>query len=255
MVYPSPLFSRASSGNLSEVEYVGSLLTLDSSNQAEINRRFEKAKRAWMAMGKFWSSNVNEKFKIVCYRCLVLNALLSGLEAFALGDTDLVKLEVLQMRFLRKIMCGGACLKTLKRTQDGREYVQFQALKNDRVREILKIATLESELRARRVKWLQHLIKWPEAGAPTLHVLESRFLWESQEQIAANGKLTAATNPWTKQFFLDLKVAASVHSDFREQFQQFGWWSIYRHAFQRVRASKVSARETLPSLGHQREFP
>ena len=135
-----------------QFKYVGSVLSHDGSVDLEIQERIAGAKRAWRSLGRFWSSTALEKFKVTCYRALAQNSLLSGLDALVLEERHFDKLEVLQMRYLRKLMCGGACYKTLKRTLDGRQHVQFQALTNNTVRSSLKVFTLRSEISARRLK-------------------------------------------------------------------------------------------------------
>eukprot|EP00930_Biecheleria_cincta_P037115 TRINITY_DN25456_c0_g1_i1.p1 TRINITY_DN25456_c0_g1~~TRINITY_DN25456_c0_g1_i1.p1 ORF type:complete len:221 (-),score=23.05 TRINITY_DN25456_c0_g1_i1:147-809(-) len=102
-------FGHASKMVSDHFEYVGSIFSHSQSLRAEVQQRISKAKRAWMAMGSFWHSPAPLKFKIVCYRSLVQNTLLSGMEALVLGRKDFEEMEVLQMRWLRKIMSGKAC--------------------------------------------------------------------------------------------------------------------------------------------------
>eukprot|EP00930_Biecheleria_cincta_P075218 TRINITY_DN6238_c0_g1_i1.p1 TRINITY_DN6238_c0_g1~~TRINITY_DN6238_c0_g1_i1.p1 ORF type:complete len:336 (-),score=45.12 TRINITY_DN6238_c0_g1_i1:318-1325(-) len=231
-----------------QLEYVGSVLSHDGSIAPEIQQRLKKAKRAWMTLRKFWSSAAPEKFKVTCYRALVQNALLSGLEAAVLDKEHIDKMEMQQMQYLRKLMCGGACYKTLKRTLDGRQYVQFNALTNQVVRELTGVPTLQSELSARRLKWLQQLVRWYSAGAPTLHLLEAKFLWESEEQISQTGKLTQATNPWTLQFYSDIKTAVRKLPHLQQLFGSIGWWFIYTEEFQTIKPCVIKSYDSAAAV-------
>ena len=134
-----------------EKNNVGNVFSCNGSDQAEVKIRLDKARRAWPSMGKLWSSSAPERFKVICFRALVQNALLSGLEALVLAAKEVETLEIFQMRCLRRIMCGGACFKVLRQMSDGSSYTQFKALTSTAVRKILKIPTLESELRAKRL--------------------------------------------------------------------------------------------------------
>jgi hypothetical protein len=115
--------------------------------------------------------------------------------------------------------------------------------KNRAVRRALNTPTLQSELHARRVRWLQAICRWHWAGTPDLHVLESRFLWETMHQFALTGKLTAVTNPWSVQFYLDLRRVAQKNLVFQNIFCQVGWWSIYTTQFQKINTKKLKTYE------------
>lgn len=233
------LFPNLSRLVVSQFEYVGSVFSCNDFGKSELSVRVEKAKRAWASMGKFWSKPAPEKFKLTCYRALVLNALLSGLEALVPSEKDMRTLEFFQLKCLRRIMCGGACFKILRQAADGSQYVQFRALTNSAVRESLRVPTIASELRARRIRWLQNMCRWKTAGAITLHILESRFLWEHDDQIASNGRLTNLSSPWVVQFYRDIKIASEYCPRFQEQFILLGWWSIYTNAFQHVKSRSL----------------
>eukprot|EP00972_Heterocapsa_arctica_P016506 2436110-Heterocapsa_arctica.AAC.1 len=81
-------------------------------------------------------------------KSLLVNALLSGLEACVMTDLELRRLEGFSMRKLRVILHGRAAGRT-----------------NYWVRVAAQCPTLASLLQARRIRWLQVLL-----AAPTEHV-------------------------------------------------------------------------------------
>ncbi len=99
-------------------------------------------------------------------------------------------------------------------------------MKAAKQREVLKILSIERELRARRVKWLQNVTGRPEENVNMLAALTCRFGWEQIPQVDDNGWATKAANPWLVQFLCDLSKVAEVQHLFATQFAQQRWFAI-----------------------------
>ena len=96
---------------------------------------------------------------------------------------------------------------------------------------MLKVPTVASELRARRLRWLQQMVLFPEKSRSTLAALVGQSYWEPDSPIDNKGNLTSASSPWLLQFFDDLDALAKVNSLFRKDWSEFGWNAVYRKAF------------------------
>ena len=139
------------------LRYLGCTLNWKGDISGEVKERIQSVVVAYFSMGKFWCrANVSLQFKLTVYRSLVLSSLLTGLECAALEIRHLHMLETAQNKFLRKIMCGRACSKIQETTSEGLTTVRYRALSSQSVRQTLKVYTVTSELRARRLAWLKN---------------------------------------------------------------------------------------------------
>ena len=87
----------------------------------------------------------------------------------------------------------------------GSEQGKWRSITVGRMREMLRAPTIESELRARRVKWLQSIARQPEENRSLLAALTGKFEWDSSIQLSAGGGATSVTNPWLVQFLHELE--------------------------------------------------
>eukprot|EP00930_Biecheleria_cincta_P018173 TRINITY_DN14246_c0_g1_i1.p1 TRINITY_DN14246_c0_g1~~TRINITY_DN14246_c0_g1_i1.p1 ORF type:complete len:1411 (-),score=180.44 TRINITY_DN14246_c0_g1_i1:1000-5232(-) len=223
------------------VKYLGGYLDWKGDLSCEVHERLQAASRAWKAFGSFWSrSAVQQKIRISVFKAVVRTTLLTGLEAVALSREMIHLLETFQNKHLRKLLCGGACIKKEVITESGEKKLIFHALSNATVRKQLGVHTVFSELSMRRVRWLQQMVRFPRDSSSTLAILQDSFLWESEPPIGAyTGKLHISANPWTKQFYGDLQRLAKVDAEFDLLWKRECWWSIYSESFIKVRASKI----------------
>ena len=74
------------------------------------------------------------------FKCLVLSVLLYASETWTLLATDLAKLEVFQMKCLRRIL-RKSCHR----------------VSNKEVRDLCKIDAIDKTIRKRRLKWFGHV--------------------------------------------------------------------------------------------------
>ena len=183
----------------------------------EVRERIRCAEAAWRKLGSFWSrSSISIRFRITAYKARVRSVLLTGLETVAFSYQLLQPLEVFQMKCLRKLMCGKACLKTLMRNRAGEESTKYKALSNQEIRQRLRIHTVSSELRYRRLSWLQSLASSGSKASSTFAALCGTTVWEQSEELDRDGNLSSSSNPWLRQFFQDLQILAKNDERFRK---------------------------------------
>ena len=95
------------------------------------------------------------------------------------------------------------------------------------VRRTLKVATIASELRSRRVKWLQQIGQHPEDNMNMLALLTGIYEWDVTPQLTNGGWATSETNPWLAQFLEDL-VAVCQDSNFvAQEMLPAGWYGVF----------------------------
>ena len=214
------------------VEYLGSLLHCTGDSLPEIRKHIHESQVAWAKLGPFWSRRaIPTRYRTSAYCTMVRSVMLTGLETLAFTWEMLHKLETVQTRFLRKICCGMACEKRTVLDDEGNERTKYTAKSNETVRQMLKVPTVASELRARRLRWLQQMVLFPEKSRSTLAALVGQSYWEPDSPIDNKGNLTSASSPWLLQFFDDLDALAKVNSLFRKDWSEFGWNAVYRKAF------------------------
>ncbi len=109
----------------------------------------------------------------------------------------------------------------------GSEQEKWRSITASIMRETLNIPTIESELRARRVKRLQSIARQPEENRSLLAALTGKFAWDSSIQLSAGGRAMSVTNPWLAQFLCDLWRVAEIQPSFATQFARQGWYAIF----------------------------
>ncbi len=86
------------------------------------------------------------------YKGYVVKALLTGLESDPLRTSDIHKLEMCQNGLIRRAL-NGIGNKLVEGT--------MHQSNNEDTRKLMKVCTVHSTLRARRIKWIQNLIAHP----------------------------------------------------------------------------------------------
>ena len=157
-------------------------------------------------------------------------------------------LDTQQCKYLRKLLCGKGCLKILKLNSRGGQYQEFHALPNCRIRQILKVATIQSELTVRRLRWLQCMVKSPQDSEAMMSALQGFALWEKDATINADGSVSESANPWTKQFYSDLKLLSIRNHKFAEKWNHKHWWAIYSDEFQAANVTKLRSFDMYPEV-------
>ena len=167
-------------------KYLGSMLEEGIvAATIDVNSRIGTATAAFATLKRgLWSrSNVSIKTKIRIYRTLVLPSLLYGSETWTLLKTDLDKLEVFQMRCLRRIL--GVSLLDRLTNESIRMRCQNQP-------------TVDEMVQQRRLKWFGNVCRMSANRIP------QRILWGERPQQWRVQRL-APKKTWTKQLEADLK--------------------------------------------------
>ena len=109
---------------------------------------------------------------------MVLSALISGLAAFPLSDTDYTVLDRFHDTLLKKMLGGKACRKDI--APDGK-VLRYRALPSGQIRGLAGSVKIVTELRVARLKWLQGILAYLENHRQYIivfsgsSVLKSRF--------------------------------------------------------------------------------
>ena len=165
--------------------------------------------------------------------------MLNALEAAALARENFDFLEKKLMLFLRWLMCGDACKKTREVLPSGQEVVRYKAFSNAAVRQKLRVHTIASELRYRRLRWLQSLLSTGEKGYTALAALHGFVMWESETPVDRDCFLSESAHPWIRLFYDCLQELSSLNRCFCEARQKQHWWSIYTDEFRSARSRAI----------------
>eukprot|EP00959_Pyramimonas_sp_CCMP1952_P468909 9494029-Pyramimonas_sp.AAC.1 len=144
---------------VSAAKYLGGLQHFNNGFSAEKNIRLQATRTAWHKMGNFWTTaRVSLRFKSIVFVGVVVNAALSGLEAYVSSMTkpitrrSLEPLQQLVFKFARVVLQGR---HTIRRGQ------MVRAPSNLEVMRHMRLGSLFVELRIRRLKWLQDIAARP----------------------------------------------------------------------------------------------
>ena len=207
---------------MTTVRYLGGWLSSNGRNGTEIRKRKEAAHVGWKAMGGLWSNClVPLKVKITVFQCLVRNALLSGLECVCLKKTEVGLLERTQNWYLCRLSRRGM------KTADGEGNETWKSERMEVLRERLGIPSVQSELQARRVKWLQQIGKRPEEYLSMLAALTGTYSWDPTEQLAEDGWASEHANPWLAQFLEDVRAVCAASTEVAEEVGPLGWRGVF----------------------------
>eukprot|EP00930_Biecheleria_cincta_P040926 TRINITY_DN28022_c0_g1_i1.p1 TRINITY_DN28022_c0_g1~~TRINITY_DN28022_c0_g1_i1.p1 ORF type:complete len:170 (+),score=27.17 TRINITY_DN28022_c0_g1_i1:251-760(+) len=99
--------------------------------------------------------------------------------------------------------------------------------------------TIASELRHRRLSWLQSMARSEAKSASTFAALSGTSIWEKIEELDSEGSLTVHANPWLRQFFRDLQIYARHNSFFRKVWEERKWFAIFSDVFEGARFASV----------------
>ncbi|CAE8733873.1 unnamed protein product [Polarella glacialis] len=178
--------------------YLGSTFAVTQHAQRDITVRIQAANRAWYAFARIWRQimlPVHVRYQM--FRTLVSSVLLSGLETLVLNNNNYARLETWHINELRQIIGAPA----FKRDDNF-------------VRVSLGAPTIESILRYRRLKWMQHI-----AAAPFDHVALRAVLFQPlpatpKPPLDNKGMPTEHAASWLKQALADLEHLTSRDTRF-----------------------------------------
>ncbi len=133
--------------------------------------------------------NISFKTKLVLYKVIVQSALLYGYETWAVTEVDAQKLEVFQMRCLRRL-CGLSLKDRVPNTQ---------------IRATCNIPPILSLIRFRRLRWLGHTGRMDDSRLPL------QLLFSSMPGTGAWGRPLKRWNDYVRD---DLEIVG----------EPYNWW-------------------------------
>ena len=169
--------------------YLGAWPQHNCSTLEVVDRRCRAAKESFYGMGKAWSSSISRKIKIMTFKNLVVNTLLSGLEAETLQTCNYEKLEKRMLSLGRKVVGKDGIY-----VQDGTR----RQHSNSRIRELLQISSCFLELRIRRLQWILDILQYPSHNIQLRAALGGRIKLEHCE-------IEVEFTPWLMQAKHDLE--------------------------------------------------
>ena len=154
-----------------------------------VEKRCKAAKEAYYGMNKAWTSSVSLRTKANVYKGLVVNTLMSGLEAETLRACDFDKLEKCMMGLARRLVGSRGVYKH----GDTKRQVT-----NEQVRRLLRLTNVHDELRIRRLKWLHDMHANPHENVQLRAALGGRLKTSRHEMVMEYV-------PWLDQLVRDVK--------------------------------------------------
>ena len=135
------------------VRLLGPYLHTEGHINQEIKNMIKAARKGWRQLGNIWKEKIPMKLKKVLFISHVQEALLSGMTAFVVTDKQCSDLDSAVAPMLRLVLQG----KAAKRDHQGNA---IKVLSNEQVRKKLRVAPSTVELRTRRVRYLQRVVKF-----------------------------------------------------------------------------------------------
>nr|KAG5704191.1 hypothetical protein BaRGS_009721 [Batillaria attramentaria] len=141
---------------LEEVEYftyLGSKMTTDGDSEKEVRERISKASQAFASLKTVWRTRkISTKTKLRLFKSNVLSTLLYGAESWKMTKGISHKLEVFQNRCLRRIL----------------SIFWPNTISNSELHERTNTKPITLEVRARRWRWIGHVLRMPPASLPRI---------------------------------------------------------------------------------------
>jgi hypothetical protein len=110
------------------------------------------------------------------------------------------------------------------------------------LREMLKIDTIYSTLRVRRLQWLQTIASSLSDALPLLAVLCAPM--GNVAQLDETGEPTEQANPWLKQWYADLVLTAHMTRSWSDSFSAKGFLAISDSSFLKLKFKKFLTCDT-----------
>ena len=88
-----------------ETTYLGNEINKEVNIQHEITNKMQEVRRTWYKLTPYWkATNASKKWQLIIYDAIIRSKLLYGLETLHLTDAMSRKLDVFQLKGLRKIL-------------------------------------------------------------------------------------------------------------------------------------------------------
>jgi len=182
-------------------KYLGAVCSADMSMRSEISNRLSKAGKALHKLTnmKIWGdSAISRKTKMTLYKVVVQSVLLYGCETWAITVQDTHRLEVFQMRCLRKVL--GITL--------------LDRIPNARVRSECDVPMIANIISHRRLRWLGHVGRMSRDRMP-LQLMFSVLYGESK-----SGRPSKSWNDYVRE---DLDKVGLLYDWWRKCQDRISW--------------------------------
>ena len=188
----------------------------NGNKNTEIDKRISAMRVGFWAYAGVWRcQQVSLRAKRLFFKAMVQGAGLSGLEPYLLPKTALLRLERARDH-LARLALGRAGWGAVHGDP------RHESVPNSRIRASLRIHTIASTLRQRRLRWLQHMVRHPNHHKLYFASMFGRFGWEiCRRELDDHGKPVQHAVPALRQMYDDLAAAVPEFQGF-----QPGWMQL-----------------------------
>ena len=197
---------------VSKFRYLGSMQSSDLSVKAEISSRLASAAHAWSKLSKLhvWDDEcISRGIKCILFKVIVQSTLLYASETWAFPKQQMHRLDVFQMKCLRKI-----CKVSLK-----------DRINNERILDWCNVAKVSNIVSHRRLRWLGHLARMPDERLP------KRVLFGHMDGSGLRGK---SQQQWVDYVGEDLQIAGLSYTWWKKSQDRAGWRAAIECLLQRT---------------------
>ena len=197
---------------VSKFRYLGSMQSSDLSVKAEISSRLASAAHSWSKLSKLhvWDDEcISRGIKCILYKVIVQSTLLYASETWAFPKQQMHRLDVFQMKCLRKI-----CKVSLK-----------DRINNERILYWCNVAKVSNIVSHRRLRWLGHLARMPDER------LQKRVLFRHMD---GSGLRVKNQKQWVDYVREDLQIAGLSYTWWKKSQDRAGWRAVIDCLLQRT---------------------
>ena len=111
----------------------------------------------------------------------------------------------------RKLMKGESVLKkTTLKDKVGTEFVVYTSMSNAAVFKHCRVSDAETELRVRRLRWMQKVVAEPTNHRQAIAGIFGRCRMDDSEALDEEGRLTAEANSYAVRWVQDVETIADM---------------------------------------------
>ncbi|CAE7331777.1 unnamed protein product [Symbiodinium natans] len=191
-------------------KYLGGLQRYDGQCGPEVDKRANAAYAAWCTFKGLWHRReLPWRGPRTVFMGMVYEVLFSGLEALVLGSGHYAKLDRIVAAYGRRLLRGTACEKIAQ--ADGN--IKYRSMPNTDVFRHLGVACASTELRIRRLKFLQRLATDPFRHHHVITAFFGTMDFDPEPTVDAEVGLTPRANSYAARlYWKDLQSLAGLDS-------------------------------------------
>ena len=185
----------------SNAKYLGNIEEVEGKGRLNVRKRIRAMEEGWYGKTGFWRrKDISYKKKRGLFLNAVFNTGLSGMEPELSTWRDLKAIDLVVVKYLRQLL-GEDSAWCISNPQEGGEVQNvYHQKSNKEVRTMMRVANVDSELRYRRLKWLQDIIAHPDDNVQ----LRAAVFGELGDDLEPE-----ELNPWADRWIQDLKLLLS----------------------------------------------